>query len=364
MAVQRAVAVGLAVVAVAAVLAYRAGYLGSSAADETAAARVLEPVAIDAATAQLAVWDNRIEAVGTLRAVNGADLTTEMGGTVTAIHFESGQKVNKGDLLVTLDTQAEEGDLARLQAQAKLAELDRQRREQLLKEEAISKADYDAAVAEATAARAAVTAQQGRIGLKQIRAPFSGELGIRRVSVGQFVTPATPVVTLQSLDPVDIDFGLSEQYVASVDAGFDVAVQIDAQPQKIFRGKVLAVEPRIAESTRNFSVRARLPNPEGVLRAGQLGRVILSLPGERELLSIPASAIHEASYGASVFVVQPSQDSATGFAVVQRFIQLGEKRADIVAVAGGLKAGEQVAISGLRQLRNQQPVTVNPAAGD
>src|SRR5690606_28358789 len=150
------------------------------------------------------------------------------------------------------DSAEQLGELKRLRAQAELAELNRRRREQLLKLEAISKSDYDAAVAEADAAKAAAEAQAGRVAQKQLHAPFAGQLGIRRVNVGQYVAPGTPIVTLQSLDPIDIDFSLPEQYVGSVQAGFKVSVRVDSHPEQTFAGEVLAVEPRVDPATRNF----------------------------------------------------------------------------------------------------------------
>jgi membrane fusion protein (multidrug efflux system) len=327
---------------------------------------------ISASEVTMMRWDNRLEAIGTLVAVNGADLTSEAGGIVESIHFESGQQIAKGELLVSLDSEEQLGELKRLRAQAELAEVNRKRREQLFKLEAISKSDYDAAVAEADAAKAAAEAQAGRVGQKQIRAPFAGQLGIRRVNIGQYVSPGDPIVTLQSLDPIDIDFSLPEQYTGSVQQGFKVSVRVDAYPEQTFTGEVLAVEPRVDPGTRNFGLRARLPNPDGQLRAGQFGRVVLSLPGEREVLAIPRTSVEYSSYGTSVFVLQPIQaaqgegEAIAGEGqqtpkdeVTQRFVRIGESRGDFVAVLEGLKPGDRVATSGLMKLRNQTPVIVN-----
>jgi membrane fusion protein, multidrug efflux system len=325
------------------------------------------PATISATEVQSMRWDNRLEAIGSLVPVNGAELTTEVGGIVTALHFESGQRIAKGALLVSLDARDERGELQRLQAQAELAELNRKRREQLYKLEAISKSDYDAAVAEANAAKAAAEAQAGRLAQKEIRAPFDGQLGIRRVNVGQYVSPGTALVSLQSLDPIDVDFTLPEQYTGRIEPGFKVGVRVESQPERSFDGEVLAVEPRIDAATRNFGVRARLPNPDGLLRAGQFGRVVLLLPGEREVLAIPRTAVEYSSYGTSVFVVRerkaadgqaPQQDQPT-LEVVQRFVRLGDSRGDYVAVVDGLEVGAQIATSGLMKLRNQQPVIIN-----
>ncbi len=325
------------------------------------------PATISVAEVATMRWDNTLEAIGTLVPVNGAELTTESGGIVTAIHYESGAQVEKGALLVTLDSGNELGDLKRLQAQAELAELNRKRREQLYKLEAISKSDYDAVKAEANAAKAAVEAQVGKLAQKEIRAPFAGQLGIRRVNVGQYVSPGTPMVSLQSLDPVDVDFSLPEQYTGAVKAGYVVNVRVDAHAERAFNGEVLAVEPRVSESTRNFGVRARLPNPEGLLRAGQFGRVVLDLPGEQQMLVVPRTSINYASYGASVFVVRdrkPAEGQTLGedeskLEVVQKFVKIGEGRGDFVSVLDGLAAGDRVATSGLVKLRNNQPIIIN-----
>ncbi|MFA5941200.1 MAG: efflux RND transporter periplasmic adaptor subunit [Sinimarinibacterium sp.] len=330
------------------------------------------PATITATEVSTMIWDNRLEAIGTLVPVNGAELTTEAGGIVQAIHFESGAQVEKGALLVTLDSANEIGDLKRLQAQAELSELNRKRREQLYKLEAISKSDYDAAVAESNAAKAAVEAQAGRVAQKEITAPFAGRTGIRKVNVGQYVAAGTPIVSLQSLNPIDIDFSLPEQYTGAVDSGYGVTVRVDAYPDREFKGEVLAVEPRVDVATRNFGLRARLPNADLNLLPGQFARVVLSLPGDREVAAVPRTAISYNSYGTSVFVVQkkkpaqsadgeapPQQPGATDLEVIQRFVRIGDGRGDYVAVVDGLKAGERVATSGLLKLRNQQPVIIN-----
>lgn len=330
----------------------------------------LPPATISVAQVQKLHWDNRVEATGTLVPVNGADLTSEAGGIVEQIHFESGARVTKGQLLVTLDSREQQGELKRLRAQAELAELNRKRREQLYKLEAISKSDYDAAVAEAVAAKAAAEAQQGRVAQKQIFAPFSGTLGIRRVNPGQYVSPGTPIVTLQSLDPIDVDFTMPEQYTGVIQPGFEVKVSVAAEPDRKFDGKVIAIEPRVDVATRNFGVRARLPNPDGALRAGQFARIALQLPGAREVQVIPRTAINYSSYGTSVFVVQPrkkaegEQPAKEGegqpeLEAVQRFVRIGEARGDFVIVVDGLKPDEQVATSGLMKLNNHQPVIIN-----
>lgn len=360
-------------------------YMGRKAMNDYFDSMPVPPATISAARIEPMTWDNRLEAIGTMVAVNGADVTSEAGGIVTAIHFDSGATVKKGALLVTLDSANARGEHERLKAQAELAKLNLERREKLYKLEAISKSDYDAAQAEAEAATAAVSAQAALLGQKEIRAPFSGTLGIRRVNIGQFLSPGTGIVSLQSLDPIEFDFSLPEQELSRVAAGLQVEVTVEAFPDQVFKGEVIAIEPRVDESTRNFGLRARLPNPDHRLRAGQFGRVKLVLPGQRDVMAIPRTAVDYSSYGTSVYVVQeikrdaqaapaesaapeesaaPAEPAAGQAAqakleVVQRFVRLGESRGDFVAVVEGLEEGDQVATSGLLKLRNQQPVIID-----
>ena len=338
----------------------------------------LPTVTITAAPVAKMQWDNQLETIGSFVAVNGADVTTEAGGIVTAIHFESGQTVKKGAPLLTLDADNERAELKRLQAQANLAELNRARREKLYKLEALSKSDYDAVLSELNAARAAVEAQAARVAQKEIRAPFSGELGLRRVNVGQYLTAGAPIVSLQSLDPIDIDFALPEQFLGAVVPGTPVKARVEALPDQEFTGSVIALEPGVNADTRNFQLRGRLPNPDRKLRAGQFARVHLTLPGQREVLVIPRTSINYDSYGSSVFVVQkkevdpnapkpeptPGAPAAptTDLETVQRFVKVGDARGDYVTVIDGIREGEMVATSGLLKLRNQQPVLINDEA--
>ena len=317
-------------------------------------------------------WPNEVESTGTVIAVHNTEVTTEAGGIVEKIHFESGQTVKRGDALVSLDAATQRGEYARLKAQAELARLNRERQEKLFELEAISRADLDAARAEADAARAALHAQAGVIAQKEIRAPFSGMLGIRKINLGQYLAPGTAIVSLQSTDPIDFEFSLPEQRLPQVQPGQSLSVRIDAYPDETFEGLVSAIEPRVDLSTRNFRLRARLANPDGRLRHGQFGQVTLALPGEREVLAVPRTAINYSSYGTSLFVVQarePAEGAAApapqaetdeeSLEVIQRFVKTGEARGDWVAISEGLEAGERVATSGLLKLRNHQPVSIN-----
>jgi len=331
-------------------------------------------VTVASAAAKTMLWPNRLKAVGSLVAVNGADLTAEVDGVVSAIHFESGDTVKRGDLLLTLSAASEQGELKRLQAQAELAELNRTRKEQLYKGKSISKAELDTAEAETHVALAAVEAQKGRLAQKSVKAPFDGKLGIKRVNVGQYLGMGAAIVTLQKLDPINVDFSLPEHYLSALAPGLVVAVEVDAYPDQTFQGEILAIEPRVNPQTRNFDLRARLANPSQQLKPGLFATVAITLPGDNEVVVIPRSAVNYTSYGDSVFVIQQKPAAESGdvtpesksegapeveLEVLQRFVSLGEARGDFIAVVSGLDAGTEVATTGLLKLRNKQTVVID-----
>ena len=317
-------------------------------------------------------WNSRLRSVGSLVAENGTNVTNEAPGIVTTLHFQSGDTVEEGDLLLELDSDTEAARLARLEAESELAELTRKRRERLFELNSLSKADLDEAVSQANVARAAVKAQRALLEQKRIRAPFSGKLGIRRVSIGQFVDAGTPMVALESVDPMEVDFSLPEGELPKVSPGQGVKVRVDGFPEEVFEGEILALESRVDSNTRNFDVRARLPNADGRLRPGQFARVEIDLPGQREVIVVPRTAVKYNSYGSSVFIVQedpekgpppenpnPNMPPHTDLMVKQRFVELGEARGDFVEVVKGLEGGEKIATTGLLKLRNEMPVIIN-----
>lgn len=331
------------------------------------------PVTISTAVVEEKFWPSEFTSVGTLKAVNGADLTAEMDGVVRAIHFESGDEVVKGALLVELESAAEQGELARLEAEAELADIEKKRIETLFRRGSISQAERDSALAKAKAAHAAVIAQRGRLNQKRVVAPFDGRLGIRQVNIGQYVAVGQAIVTLQSLNPIDVDFTLPEKYLADIAPGYPVEAKTESRRPATYTGKLIAVEPKVDPNTRNFALRARLDNPGGVLKPGQFAAIRVELPEQQRYLTIPRSAVNYASYGSSVYVVQTaegkpagdegaaSNDSQAGPSkfVVQQFVKLGPARGDYVAVIEGLSGGEEIASAGLLKLRSQQPVIIN-----
>lgn len=330
------------------------------------------PATIAASDAQTMTWRSKINAVGSLRAVNGTDVANEVAGIVTAIHFESGDEVSKGDLLVELDSATEAAELQRLKADAELAAVTLKRRKRLFDLESISRAELDEAESQAGVARAAVAAQQALLEQKRIKAPFDGKLGIRRVSLGQFVAAGSPVVALESVDPIEVDFSLPEDTLARVEPGLGVTVRIDAFGGEVFEGRITALESRVNADTRNYDVRATLPNADGRLRPGQFARVSVEMPESREVVVVPRTAVQYSSYGTSVYIVQKDPDKGpppaepnpnmppyTDLMVRQRFVELGEARGDFIAVTEGLEAGERVAVTGLLKLSNGQPILIN-----
>lgn len=317
-------------------------------------------VSVSSSNVEAQQWESSLKAVGSLVAVRGADLTAELAGTVTAIDFESGQSVKAGDRLLTLESVAERGELERLKAQAKLAEIEVRRRASLYKRGTISKSEFDTAIAETNVAKAAVEAQQGRVNLKTLRAPFAGELGIRRVSVGQYLQAGDVIVTLQALDPIEVDFSLPEKQLGKVSPGDTVTVIVDALGHVPFNGQVIAVEPKIDPNTRNFDLRARLANPDKLLKPGLYANVSVDLNAPRQVLVLPRTAIQYTSYGDSVYVIRPQEggNKEGELEVIQRFVTLGESRGDYIEIVDGLTAGDEVASSGLLKLRSGQPVMI------
>ncbi|MCD9028433.1 efflux RND transporter periplasmic adaptor subunit [Luteimonas sp. BDR2-5] len=328
-------------------------------------------VAITAFEAEQASWETPLEAVGTLVAVNGTDVTTEAGGVVRRLSFEAGQPVKAGTVLVELNTDNELAVLRASEAAAKLAAVQRDRWQELGRDQLVSQAEVEERATQAATSLAEVEAQRALIAQKTIRAPFDGVLGIRKVNLGQYVSPGSAIVSLQSLDPIYLDFSLPEQQLPLVREGATVQAGVDALPGERFEGTITAIEPSVDPATRNFQVQATLANPDGKLRPGAFARVGLSVGGPQEVVVIPQTAVTFNPYGNAVYVVSerpadPDAPAAEGDAddgptlvVRQRFIQTGATRGDLIAVTDGLKPGERVATSGLLKLRNDATVTIN-----
>ncbi len=320
---------------------------------------VLPPETVTTAEAKAESWETALTSVGTLTAVQGVTVAAELTGKVVEIEFEPGAKVAKGDLLIRQDTSSEEAQLPGAVAQADQTRTKLARDAEMLKERIISQADYDASVAGHEQAVALVNTIRAAIGKKTIRAPFGGRLGIRQVNVGQILREGDPIVTLQSLDPIYVNFTLPQQQIPRLRTGMPVRVTCDALPGLTINGRITVVNPLVDTETRNVQVQATAANPGEKLRPGMFVNASVGLPVRQSVLAIPATAVLYAPYGDSVFVVDEAKDGKAGKVLRQQFVRLGEKRGDFVAVTQGLKAGEHIVTTGVFKMRNGQAVVVD-----
>ncbi len=312
-------------------------------------------------------WETRLTAVGSLSAVQGVTVTAELPGKVVEIPFAPGTPVAAGDLLLRQDTSSEQALLPGSEAAVVLARSILERARRLLIDEAVSQAEVDAAQAKYLQALADVENLRATIAKKNIRAPFAGRLGIRQVNLGQMLEAGNEIVTLQSLDPIYVDFLVPQQQLLSLQPGLTVRITTDALPGKALEGKITTISPRVEEATRNIRVQGQVRNPEEWLRPGMYVNVAVVLPQRKDVLMIPITAVLYAPYSDSVFVVeaaagdqpQAGQDQPPGKQLRQQFVHLGEKRGDFVEVLSGLQAGETVVTTGVFKLRNKQAVVVD-----
>jgi membrane fusion protein (multidrug efflux system) len=324
--------------------------------------RQAPPTAVAAMEAPLEVWKPCLEAVGSLEAVQGVDVTGELPGLITEITFSSGENVNKGKVLVKLDTSADRAQLRSLVAARELAEIQFKRMKSLVAREMSPQSDLDIDEARFKQADAEVDRQRVQIEKKQIKAPFSGQLGIRRVNLGQYLDPGTPIVSLQALAPIYVNFSLPQQHFQKVSVGQSVAFTVNTWPDQPFSGTITAIPPKVNEATRNFELQATLPNTDKRLKPGMFGTVCLELPETRELITIPQTAVSFNPYGDVVFVLQPTEDKAKEqkvYRASRTFVTTGETRGDQVAIHKGLEPGQMVVISGQHKLREGARAVIN-----
>lgn len=314
------------------------------------------PASVASASVARESWLPSISAVGSLVATQGVNVSTEIAGQVTGIHFESGQAVEAGTLLIQLDDEVDRAELASRLAAQRLAEVEFKRTDKLIKERSVSRADFDKAQATLEGAKALVASQRARIRKKAIRAPFAGVLGIRRVDLGQYLAPGNEIVTLQALTPIYVEYSLPERHLSELSVGQVVEIGVQAYPGKTFSGRISAISPRIEAGTRSVRIRATLDNAERLLRPGMFAEVRTLSAVPREVLSLPERAVTYNPYGASVFVIA-EQDGR--LAAQRRQIETGAVRNGQVEVLKGLEAGEQVVVDGHNKLRNGQAVQVD-----
>jgi membrane fusion protein (multidrug efflux system) len=353
-------------------------------------AKMVPPAAtVTAEPAALERWTDKLHSIGTLIAIEGVDVSPQVGGLVTDYSFESGEDVEAGARLVQLDVSVEEADLKNNRAQLKEARLDFDRRSDLVDKGHVAQAALDTSIAKRDSAAAAVERVEAIIEQKTITAPFAGRLGLRRVEKGQYVSPGQALVWLESLDPIWIDFPIPEGEIAKVNVGSGLEVTVDAYPDQVFKGEVEAFDARVNKDSRTLTVRGRLPNPDRRLLPGMFANAAVLSGEPKELVTVPRTAVTYGLYGDSVYVVKretqeaaetpkPDLTSAVSepgtataaeapedapaepkLTVERRFVRVGPRLGDRVAIVDGIEAGEEVVTSGQIKLKPGATVTID-----
>lgn len=325
-------------------------------------------ISVSAAIAEEQPWQSRLPAIGTLKAFQGVDLSSEVEGTVEAVLFQSGEKVSLGQPLLQLDGKVERAILATAEAVRSLARVEFERGQNLIKRQAISKSEYDRLNAELLKAEASVSQLKAQLDKKRILAPFAGTIGIRQVDTGDYLSPGNAFATLQDLSKLYVDFFLPEQDYPQLAIGQHVRISVAAYPGEVFEGDISALNPKVEETTRNVQIRAMLPNPDNKLLPGMFANLEVLLPGEKPQVVVPETAITYTLYGNSVYVIGEQKDDQGALVkddkgqaqlvVERRFVETGERRNGLVLVLKGLKAGEQVVTAGQLKLDNGAHVKV------
>ena len=319
------------------------------------------PAAVTTVVVKGQTWQPVLSSVGSMKAVNGVVLSTDLAGIVAEIAFESGASVKKGDLIVKLDTQQEDAQVRSSEAKLSLARTDLVRKRDLITKKAIAESDYDAAESQLKQMLAAVEETKALVSRKKITAPFDGLVGIRQVNLGQYLQPGAPIAPLESLDPIYVEFSVPQQNFDLIAVGKKVRLSASGVTGKQFAGEITAIDSRVDETTRNVMVQGTVKNPDQALRPGMFVNVEVLLPEKEGVLAIPSSAIAYAPYGDSVYIVRDAEgaNGSGGKQVVQKFVKLGPKRGDQVSVVSGLKEGDEVVSSAVFKMRPKAPVKVD-----
>ena len=323
---------------------------------------MMPPTTVSSAPVKEEDWSPMLSSVGSISAVQGAVVSTELGGTVAEIKFPNGSVAKQGDVLVKLDASSEEAQLRTAEADLELARADLQRSQDLATRKVISKAELDSAESKFKQKQGTVDNMRAMIVKKEVRAPFAGQLGIRQVNVGQMINAGQQVVSLQALDPVYVDFALPQQHLANLSQGLEVHMQTDALPGREFVGKLTALNSSVDPVTRNVGLQATLENRDHALRPGMFAKIDVVLPKKEKTLVVPGSAVSYAPYGDSVFVIEKKKDPKTGKEsqmIRQQFVRVGEARGDFISITQGLEPGQTIVSTGVFKLRNGMPVVIN-----
>jgi membrane fusion protein (multidrug efflux system) len=319
---------------------------------------VMPPAVVSTANATSDSWETVLPAIGSVTAVQGVTLTAETPGQVERIFFDSGDKVAAGDVLVQLDTSQETAQLRALEASANLAGINLKRYGSLLAQQSTAKAEYDKAQAEHRQLTAEMDAIRAVIAKKTVRAPFAGTLGLRQVNLGQNLGDTDPIVSVQRLDRVHVEFVLPQQQIHLVRTGHTVRITSDAMPGRTLEGRLKAIEPLADSATRSVRMQAVLDNPDELLRPGMFVTAAVVLPEKQDVVLVPATGVLYAAYSDSVFLVEAANATApeSGLVLRQQFVKLGERRGDFVSIVSGVKPGDTVVSSGVFKYRNGQAV--------
>lgn len=314
------------------------------------------PATVAATHVRTQTWQSYLHAIGSLVAIQGIQVNNEVPGQVKEIAFKSGDKINKGEILLQLDDSVDQAELAGLIADQRLAELQFRRMAKLYSEQSVSRAELDEAKARLENTEAQVASKQALINKKRIRAPFSGSLGIRQVDLGEYLAPGSPIVPLQALDPIYVDYSLPEQHFDKLSVGQQVLLEVPAYPGDTFEGRIVAINPGVDRGTRSVRVRALLNNPKFRLRPGMFAEVRTVLSERHDVLTLPRTAVTYNPYGDAVFVIQEQNQAL----VVQRKqVTTGQTRDGSVEIIKGLAQGQRVVSVGQVKLRNGQQVTIS-----
>lgn len=315
-----------------------------------------EPAVVDATRAEAREWVPALHSVGSVRAVNGIEVANEVPGVVEKIHFESGDMVEKGDVLVELDASTDRAALETRRAEAERARQEFERLSDLVSRDAVSQSQFDEAKANYDASRARVNQQQAQLRKKIIRAPFAGQTGLRSVDQGEYMGTGTPIVEINMVDPIYVEYTMAEKHLGSVSTGDEVTATVAAFPDRIFEGEVSAINSSVSAESRTVRIRATLDNEDGALRPGMFANVRTLRPESREAVVVPRTAVSFNTYGDFVYVIRENDDGE--LVTERRSVETGTERDRVVEVESGLEAGERIVETGLVRLRAEQRVEI------
>jgi len=316
-------------------------------------------------TVQKSSWQPALKSVGSLTAVQGVDISSEVAGQVRSVQFKNGQDVKAGEVLVQLNADSDVAQLNALQAAADLAAITLKRDQAQLAVQGVAQSQVDNDAADLKSKKAQVAQQAALVAKKTIRAPFSGRLGISTVNPGQYLNPGDKIVTLQQIDPIHVDFNLPQSQLNTIAVGQKVSIQTDGASSKMYVGKVNAISPKLDSNTRNVQVQAEIANPGRKLLPGMFASTSLDVGQSQPYLTLPQTAVTYNAYGSTVFVIKQAGKDASGASAIsdkiaqQVFVTTGPTRGDQVAILSGLHEGDVVVTTGQIKLKSGTPVVVD-----